>query len=385
MLCSPDLGSLLPHMAEAGGPSSQSCATTGPEVTAGAEEGSVLQSSLLIPDSDDDLHFVERGARSAAGADSGSTRDEDESKHLECCVLCSRSYKPCQLINTGCKVYVRYRCKPCHAAVRQLERSASSEGEERKEWLANYKKSSPEKFAHLVQMIRVKAADEPPAPKAVQSQVVSGMGRAESGAVIRKLITQVISTKGSKDYEEVMWATERQYKAYYRQHEDYSREEANEKWLKDSASGSGVARKQNRDNMLVLAIRLPERTQRYKDKQSKRIYEQVEDDPVEEDLEQESSLKRLRSHDGSWAMPEDVLLKASAGEPVAKKGPSSTSVRDTLVGMVPHSMSSAAAATVDGQKAVAYAVGHPGPEALKSMGLTKACPSQDPPEETFTH
>jgi hypothetical protein len=68
----------------------------------------------VVEDSDGELLVV--------GAGVGAPVDGDLEANWTC-DICPRKFASWSILNVGCKRYAKYRCKPCHAAQRSLERS----------------------------------------------------------------------------------------------------------------------------------------------------------------------------------------------------------------------------------------------------------------------
>ena len=307
-----------------------------------------------------------------------SSSDSLESKVSESCVICFRPYKLSSLINTGCKMYPRLRCKPCHAAARQLERAAASEGDtsSRKEQLNALKKGSPEKWANLILTLRVAQPDDPAVPADAPRVLTGVVGGAQVGtrsdktARARTMMSETFSKVGTQELADVVWLTQRQFIAWLKRTEDVPHAEAELQWYAESQPGSKIPKRWNAKNELLLPVLEAPRTRNYKDTGSKRSFaEHNDDDSGGEGPESCSSLKKVRSHNAAWAQPLDVMANAVTVEPASKKSSDRASVASTLAAM------SGAGGSVDGDlvkpKAVAYAVETPCPEALAAMGLVK--------------
>ena len=341
-----------------------------PETTPLSTEGA--RPSLDIVDDDDDdenleIKIVEAPSTSAA---SSVTTEVDDDKHLERCYLCTRPFRQAWLVNSGCRTYPKWRCKPCHAAVRVVERSAASEGEVGKNRLSNMKKAYPERFAQLVQHVRIAQPGEAVSPLSIDSSVGAGMKRHETQAVVKKVMREAYSQQGLQELDDIVWLNERQFKAHYKLFEDYSSAEAEQKWLRETSPGSTTATLVE-DGVLHVAVKLPKRLSRFRTTGSKRSFMQEDPEMCDENPDDEVALKKLRGHDAAHIARGAPIANAAVSDPLPKKGPSSTSVGDTLAAMAGDAGSKACSAAGGDPIAVPYAVQNPGREAAVAMGLTK--------------
>jgi hypothetical protein len=90
-----------------------SIATSGLTVQALLARAAAPATTNVIEDSDGEL---------VVGAGVGGQADGEEEPNWTC-DICPRKFASWNILNVGCKRYAKYRCKPCHAAQRSLERS----------------------------------------------------------------------------------------------------------------------------------------------------------------------------------------------------------------------------------------------------------------------
>ena len=147
----------------------------------------------------------------------------------EQCYLCHRLWSKNNLINSGCKAYPKWRCRPCHNSVRQLERAARSQSNF--EQFSEQRRLFPQRFAELVLTLRVAGDAEPKAPEGSWvGGLPKGTKRGEMYAATRHVLKQLYSLKGVEEFQKVVFLSERQFRAHYKLHEDYSAAEAASKW-----------------------------------------------------------------------------------------------------------------------------------------------------------
>eukprot|EP00971_Amphidinium_carterae_P351969 6492368-Amphidinium_carterae.1 len=308
---------------------------------------------------DDDI-IVVRGNKG------GSLEAPAESGQTEGCYICGRQYTTSNLINVGDKKYPKWRCRPCHNSAKIIERAAASEGDDRKESMSQLKRNHPVKWANLVLTCRVAVPGEPvPSKNMTLTQVSPSMCRSEISGLARKTIeTELYFQQGVRDINgEYLWLSERQFKSHYKRTEDYGGAEAEEKWQRESDPSSGVDRRIV-DGELQLRVRAPDRTENYVDRGTKKRALEVEECDEDENVLDESLMKKLR-HEPCTRVQN---VRASVGEPAPKKQAMDTSVHGVLSNMSGQAGGGAyEAAVVRAGACLAYAMPTPEESVVTAM------------------
>ena len=289
-----------------------------PEMTAAGNVQEVASSvgSGSAQQDDEDIIFHKVESQSSLGDDGLE----------DACAVCKRPCPTQQMVNGGNRAKPLWRCRPCHAALRSLERSAKSQGQARWDQFTRERRLYPQKFAEMVQLCRVNAPGEADPPEeAPLSLIKPGSGRGASSEAARAILrTQVYSKKGAKAANKLQFLSQRQYRCHYKNTEDYSAQEAQAKWERELADPL-IEKRKDPDGTIRLPVLMPPSLTDYKDVGSKRSCEDVVDGEEDEPgPEQPESLKRLRSHMdtdagafASRAVIGETFAKASVGEPLA--------------------------------------------------------------------
>eukprot|EP00971_Amphidinium_carterae_P334222 6469375-Amphidinium_carterae.1 len=218
----------------------------------------------------------------------------------ELCCHCTREENVSAMINSGSKQAPRYRCKPCHAAVRFLERAAKSKSDTHYQRFCETRRTSPLKFSELVLQCRMSPEGEAPLPE--HEDLQRGLAKCTDHNERRERATSmmdtVFSVKGTEDYDDVHFLTERQFKAHMKNHEDMSAAEAQAAW--DTANIGKETEKRYVNGQVQIAVLACSGRRSFKQKGSKREL-QREEALSDEDLEGEANMKRMRPHSAGTA------------------------------------------------------------------------------------
>eukprot|EP00971_Amphidinium_carterae_P350982 6491838-Amphidinium_carterae.1 len=348
---------------------------TAPEATSAGIDG---EASSVAPSFADDQE-VQIQAITAI-----TTRMDDKSADIQCS-HCKRYGSVSQYINFGCKTYPKFRCRACHAAVRCLERSAKSRGEDSAKKLAELRRGRPAAFTNLVLTVRVRPDGETDLPDNGDMPVYTSSGiqgvkcksledRKEALATV---VDSFFSETGTEDFQKVLWMTERRFRAYMKTHEDMSSNEAEREWQK--AMASTTTKRRMKDNQWQVQVMVEDGSKKYVKRGSKRQYDKLEAISEEEDAGEEltKKMRALRAHaEQPCEFAAESQLEHAVG-PAPAPAAKATSAKSTseLLGQL-SGMGAAQSNTEGGDGEDGSALAQFRREALsesqlKSMGLTK--------------
>eukprot|EP00971_Amphidinium_carterae_P352306 6492537-Amphidinium_carterae.1 len=333
------------------------------------EQSGVEKAQLANVDMDE-VEIVFAATQSSAGAASSSGGLGAQ----EQCVHCTRESPIAHMINGGCKGSPRWRCKPCHAAVRYLERAAKSRGEKQYEKFAELRRQKPLHMNDLVLQIRL--APEGEVALEGGEDCPRGMERCNSTALrterCSKLIESTFSEKGVQDFSDVLWLTERQFRAWMKNHEDMTSAEAQAAW--DVAAVSKDTQQRFFKGQKQVQVQGYMGLRGFKNRGTKR--ELIQEGALsDDDLGDEEKVKRLKPHfDGDLGnfMTQtfaDALSTAVSAPALTKGGSGAKSVSDILGDMVKGINGAAAAIDISGDDKPLLEQLEA--ESLKKMGLVK--------------
>eukprot|EP00971_Amphidinium_carterae_P267985 5316593-Amphidinium_carterae.1 len=330
-----------------------------PEVADGEEDKFELQLDdvvIMTPRKGND------GASSAASSQGG-----------EMCSHCTREGCVAGMVNFGCKAYPKYRCRPCHAAVRFLERAAKSKGDKHYEAFCDHRRRQPIKFSQSVLLCRMAPPGETPLPGGDDvpdgGKCRSAEDRHDRAAAV---VSSVYSLRATEEFEEVLYLTERQFRAHMRWFEEMTREEAQQAW--DSAMLDKEQEKRNCKGVVQLAVLTKVGKRHIKQRGSKREM-QKHASLSDSDLDNAENVgKRLRSHVESDPSHLHKDLATFSNAFVAPESRSSSAGAQSTAQILTNlsGMQSDASAHVDAESfAAKCGVVRPDEDGLKKMGLTK--------------
>ena len=152
----------------------------------------------------------------------------DVDPHGEACSHCTREFAVASMVNYGCKAYPKWRCKACHTACRAIERSAKSKGEAYYAKFCEQRRQRPKLFSDLILGVRISQEGEQPLPYELEKIGASGLCSSLSDRKERvtRIVEFMYSDKGTEEYEDLRWMSERQFKAHKKYKEDMSAAEA---------------------------------------------------------------------------------------------------------------------------------------------------------------
>ena len=344
-----------------------------------------LRSAAAAPMVVDDDCVIQSWPASGVAATPGGV--SSKAAALEPCCYCARQYAVAELVNGGCKVYPKYRCKPCHNASKLLERAAKSQGQSAFAKYSQQKRSFPKRYVELLLQVRVAAENEPEAPATEAGEKQAGLARLASRSDRQEKATEVLSElyslKGQESFECAYYLNQRQYKAHYRQSEDMPLAEAQQRWDRD-VMDANVAKKMKNGEVCVL-VEFPDGLKKFKQTGHKRAlvtHDDLSDDDSADPDDPTHGWKRLRQHvsgeQGDFASHNESFSKASQSQAsmVTKAAAGGPSVRSMLKGLVGGTAGSSGGLHVDGVRAADGIAtldfsDVPTEEQLQTMGLVK--------------
>lgn len=177
-------------------------------------------------------------------------RPHGGTKDIEC-IVCSRLYENSKCVNAGDKVYATWRCKPCHNAVRILERSADSKGQEAKDKSALLRKLRKDQWRRMVCAIRLAYPDDE-MNEYDRDETLFGSGAGPSVSVHKAID---VAASGLEVKTSVTMMTKRQFKAHFVQTELYTKDEAETFW--QNCIINHAYHKETEDGVVTLVVKLP--------------------------------------------------------------------------------------------------------------------------------
>ena len=229
---------------------------------------SASSEAALIPDD------VEASTKPMVQVEAGGER----------CAHCTREGVVAAMVNFGCKAYPKYRCKPCHAAVRALERSAKSKGEKAFAAFSEQRRQRPRQFSEVVLQLRLSPEGEQPLPGIDdQAKVVGCASLSERREKCASMVTTIYTDNGTEEFDDMEWLTDRQFRTFMRAKEDMSAAESQQEW--DKAMIDPEAEKRVRKGQTQLAVLAKSGCRHYRRKGSRKTYEESEasSDPAGKD------------------------------------------------------------------------------------------------------
>ena len=176
------------------------------------------------------------------------------------CTICRSGFYFKQCTCVGSKAYPVYRCKPCNAAVKSLERKAASHGSDASAALSRLKGQNVAKYRLEVLRFRIKPEGERDLPHEKDLFLIGPVDcRARRDSMSSYMETWQ-SRWSLTVVREVVFMSQRQFVAYYIVFEGYSKEEAAQHWIA-SLNNRSVEREYAGDGQLTLAVHLPKRVQ----------------------------------------------------------------------------------------------------------------------------
>eukprot|EP00971_Amphidinium_carterae_P332299 6466382-Amphidinium_carterae.3 len=314
---------------------------------------------------------------------STTRKEEDKSADIQC-AHCRRYGSVSQYQNFGCRTYPKFRCRACHAAVRCLERSAKSRGEDASKKLTELRRGRPSAFNNLVLSVRVRPDGESDLPDhsdvpvyaSSSLQGVKCKSLDDRKEALATVIDCFFSETGVEDYEKVLWMTERRFRAFMKTHEDYTSTEAEREWQK--AMASTTTKRRWKDGQWQVQLQVEDGSRKYTKRGSKRQYDKTEAVSEEEDPGEELT-KKMRSLRAHAEQPSEFAVESQlehAVGPAPAPAPNQLSAKSTseLLGQlsgVGAVSTTEGADSADASAAAQYRKEALGESQLKSMGLTK--------------
>lgn len=210
-------------------------------------QGVSSSSAGAMSDGEDIAEFaIDAGAETT-----GKRRPHAGSRDIQC-TNCTRMYEVSRCLNAGDKAYASWRCKPCHNAIRLLERAIESKGSQAKEQAQLMRRVRKDQWRRLVCSIRIAHADDEMNEFDRDESLFGGADSSASFGV-HKVIDSSISDIAVKT--DIIMLSKRQFKAHFMQTELYTKDEAETFWHR--CVGNPDYYREVDDGVLSLAVKLP--------------------------------------------------------------------------------------------------------------------------------
>lgn len=177
------------------------------------------------------------------------------------CTYCIRPFPKRMMVPMGTRELAkRFRCKPCTAAQKYIDRAAESQGQAAQQSLSARRQNRPLLYAKDVVRLRICEPDEPAPsnPEFANLSISSGANahaeRKEQASNLEEFFSSYVD---QKTVDGIAWMTERQFKAHYKVFEGYSQKEVDIKFQETKDNRNIKQRKDKKGNP-TYPVELPE-------------------------------------------------------------------------------------------------------------------------------
>jgi hypothetical protein len=176
------------------------------------------------------------------------------------CTGCTRAYAVAKMVQAGDRAYPVWRCRPCHAAIRGLERAADSHqgGRER---LTALRKRDLEGYRKLVAWSRQWVPGDEPTIYDLDKNLLEHAGNDHAAEAVASGSQQIASQQEAAldvvtSVKEVVLLTERQFGQWMSLYEGWSKAECAARW-EEAVNSPEVYKERQQGEWLVAAGRPP--------------------------------------------------------------------------------------------------------------------------------
>jgi hypothetical protein len=202
--------------------------------------------------------FGQTASHPTAGAADMIPRVIDE--FLEC-IYCTRMFTKAKMAPVGDRATAKkYKCKPCTAASKYLERVAESQGKVAVKVLSDRRNKRPIAYAKDVSRLRINNEDDPEPSQAdfVGLSIACGQNAHAERCEIAATLSEIyFCFKQIQDEDTVVYFNERQYKQYFKLFEGHSQAEVDTFWLESLEKFKNVLKTDTNGNPTV-PTRMPQ-------------------------------------------------------------------------------------------------------------------------------